>query len=186
MKMLLSKEDLEAVRQLRDLNILDEVKGHLLDQRKGIILISCADGDQFNDIFSQKVKLQEGHCEYPRVHTFCWNGGALRLAPNSPVNKPGRSTCRDLLDEIKDARMMKAIDTIALYIHAPCGKARAYNLSFINEINLLMSAKTNIKKENPNIHVACFGHIDYGDKKRTYFISRENWFRERQNISGSI
>ena len=53
MKMLLSKEDLEAVRQLRDLNILDEVKGHLLDQRKGIILISCADGVNLM-IFSTK------------------------------------------------------------------------------------------------------------------------------------
>lgn len=183
MKMLLSKNDLEAVKQLRSLNILTEVKGHLLDQRKGIILISCADGDQFHDIFTQKAKLQQGHCEDPRIHTFCWNGGALRLAPNSPTNKPGRSICRDLLDEIKDARAMKAIDTIALYTHAPCGKASACNLSFIQALDLQMSAKTKIKEENRGVHVACFCHIDYGNRKRTYFISRDHWFQWRGHFA---
>lgn len=182
MKMTLSRYDLEVAEGLRKSNVLMDVKGHLLDQSKGIILISCADGDQFHDIFTQKAKLQ-GHCEDPRIHTFCWNGGALRLAPNSPTNKHGRSICRDLLDEIRDARALKAIDTIALYIHTPCGKARSHGLNLIQTVDLLMLAKTNIKKENQGIHVACFCHVDYGDKKRTYFISRDHWFQRRDSIA---
>ena len=179
MQLILSEEDRKAVLELRGFNILMDVKGHLLDQKKGIILISCADGDQFYDIFSQKAMLQKEHCGTTRIHTFSWNGGAMRLASNSPANKPGRSICRDFLDEIYDTRAMKSIDTIALYSHTPCGKARSCGLNFIRVLDLQMSAKTKIKAENQGVHVACFCHIDYGHKKRTYFISRDHWFQWR-------
>ena len=102
------------------------------------------------------------------------------MVPNSPEIMPGRGTHRDFLDEIRDARAMKAIDTIALDNHAPCGKACACGLSFVQTLDLQMSAKTKIKVENQGVHVACFCHIDYGHKKRTYFISREHWFQWRR------
>src|SRR3989344_2284016 len=156
MQLRLSEEDRKSVLELRKFNILTDVKGHLLDQRKGMMLISCADGDQFDDIYSHKAMLQEKHYGTKRIHSFSWNGGCTRLVPNSPANKPGRGTHRDFLDEIRDARAMKAIDTIALDNHAPCGKACACGLSFVQTLDLQMSAKTKIKVENQGVHVACF------------------------------
>lgn len=181
MDMILSQYDLEMVEKLRKFNILADVKGHLLDLSKPTGVVFCSDGDQAYDIFIQKVK-SHGQCAYPRPHLFTGHGGALKLAPNSPINKPGRSARRDLLDEIAEARVLKAIDAIAIYVHTPCGKARKHKLSFLETVDLMMLAKTSIKKENPSLHVACFCHIDYGSKKRTYFISRDHWFQWRNSL----
>lgn len=181
--MRLSEEDRTAIEILRKEGILLDIEAHRLDQRNGVILVSCADGDQMCDIFAHQVKIQIGQCKDPRIHTFGWNGGALRLAPKSPTNKVGRSTAKDLLEDISDARKMKNIDTVALYVHAPCGKANACDISVIETLNLLMAAKERIKKENNGVKVACFFHVDYANgKKRTYFISRHKWMEKRKEF----
>lgn len=179
----MSEKDKAAIEALRNEGILLDVEAYRLDQKNGVILISCADGDQMCDIFAHQVKAQIGQCKDPRIHTFGWNGGALRLAPKSRANKPGRSTAKDLLEDVRDARRMKNINTIALYVHAPCGKANACDISVIETLNLLMAAKEQIKKENDGVKVACFFHVDYAnEKKRTYFISRHKWLEKRKEF----
>lgn len=178
----LSERDLEMIRELRDFGVLDNVNGHSLSQKNGVIMISCADGHQMYDIFGHQLKMQEGHCQDPCIHTLAWNGGALRIPKNSPANKNGRTTHLDVLDDIRDSIAIKNIHTIALYVHAPCGKAQACGIDFLETIRLLIIAKAKLKNEIDNVHVACFVHIDFNNhKKRTYFISKHKWIEWERN-----
>lgn len=172
----LPEKDLKTIREMRNFGVLDNVKGHLLNQKNGVIMISCADGHQMYDIFSHQLKMQEGYCHDPCIHTLAWNGGALRIPKESPANKKDRTTHLDVLDDIRDSIKIKSIDTVALYVHAPCGKAQACGIDFLEMIHLLINAKIRLKNKVNNLHVACFMHIDFNNhKKRTYFISRHKW-----------
>lgn len=173
--MVIKEKDAKVIRALRERDVLQDVQGHLLDQKDGIILISCADGDRFPDIFAFHTALQSEQRSDPRVHTFAWNGGPLRLAPASPTNKLERTTQIDLMEEVRDARAMKGIDTVALVAHWPCGKAGACKISLPESIRLAFAAKERLKEENHGIRVALFLQVDYGDKMRTYFASRAKW-----------
>lgn len=171
----LSPNDEAIVRALREANVLQDTAGHLLDQREGVILVTCPDGDHFFDIFSRQLAMQTGQCQDKRIHTFGWHGGSIRLAANSPANRrPDEHQI--FLEEIRDARGIKGINTVALYAHAVCGKATACGIDFLQLMRLHMQAKTAVKEMNSGITVACFLHVTYPNKRRrTYFVSRPDW-----------
>lgn len=177
----LSKDDLSVIRSMRQGKresdrVLQKVRGKKMDPA-GVILITCSDCDQFPDIFIHKTKvLKRCGCKNPRIHTFAWNGGALRLIPDSPANRRGRSFAIDLMDEIRDAMEMKELKNIALYIHSPCGKALSVKLNFYQTLVVLLQAKQRLENKIPEADVACFCQVYYGRGKRnTYFVSRENF-----------
>lgn len=173
----LLKQECELVAELRSEGVLRDVDGHLLDQKDGVILITCSDGDRFFDIFQHQCRMQAEHRQGldPRTHVFAWHGGALACAPCSPINKRDEDHLV-FLNQITAARNMKQIDIVALYAHAPCGAACASGISLEESLLLQMQAKAEIKNLNRGIKVACFFAVDYdGCKKRTYFLSRENW-----------
>jgi hypothetical protein len=155
--------------------VLRDVENHRLDQRNGVILISCSDGDQFCDIFKYQENAQVDCRSHPRIHVFTCHGGALAYAPYSPVNRQSRAH-RVHLSQIPDARNMKNINAIALYAHAPCAAVALCNLPMEKAVALQFKAKQTIKNLNEGIDVACFFHVDHeNDRKRTYFLCREAW-----------
>lgn len=171
----LSEKDRRLIRELREADVLQDIDGHRLNQEDGAILITCSDADQFFDMFRHQVKMQADQRTDPRIHVFAWNGGALALAPDSPINRITHA--EDVfLQQIADARSMKKIDTVALYAHAPCGAARMAGIDLEESFVLLISAKQKIKTLNQGIQLANFFHVDYGEKvKRTYFFCRQKW-----------
>lgn len=211
----LADEALKTIEELREFKVLDEVQNHLLDQRNGAILITCSDGDQMYDIFKYHVKMQKEQCADPRIHTFAWHGGALRLAPNSPINQSdyfvnkrykkiidnfifkisaeyttnkklksefiGDMIHAFLMGEVAIAREFKKIDTVALYNHITCLMAKSCHLDILDVMHYLISSKTELKKENHGIKVACFCQIDYtgikkeGSAKKSYFVAKHKW-----------
>ncbi|MEK7188950.1 MAG: hypothetical protein AAB671_00380 [Patescibacteria group bacterium] len=173
----LSENDAAAIRSLRQNNVLQDVAGHLLDQRDGVILVTCPDGDHFHDIFSQQMMMQNRHRADPRIHPFNWHGGAIRLVADSPANQyPNEHLI--FLDEIRDARSLKSINTVALYNHVQCGKAASCGIDFLQLMRLHMRAKAAIREMNSGISVACFLHVTYASgQRRTYFVSRPDWER---------
>ena len=169
----LSIASLELIEGFRRSGILQDIDAHRIDQSKGAIIVSCADGDQMHDLFHHHEALvQESNCA-PRLHTLALNGGALLLPMTSPLNRQFNED-KVLLHHIAVAQKLKEIDTVVLYAHAPCGAAMMHDMSFFQVVQYLMQAKMMLKNSGPaGIKVACFIHIDYGDKKRTYFVSRE-------------
>ncbi len=170
----LSNEDREAYNRLRKQEILLDVDAHRLNLADGVILVACSDGDQLPDIFSNISHSFAGQRSSPRIHTIALNGGALLLPEDSPLVTAHRED-EVLLEHIKVARELKNIHTVALYTHAPCGAGTLAGLTLEQELNLLLAAKVRIKEHLPGIKAACFCHIDRGESKRTYFVSRNKW-----------
>lgn len=181
---ILSDGDVATIKMYRKAGVLQEVKSHLLDQTDGAVVVTCADGDRSYDIFMNHAEMQRTHREDPRIHWLTRNGGALRLAPDSPLNIPGRSTQIDFLEEIGEALSLKGIKVVALYAHAPCGKAGAHGLSLPQTLSVLMAAKSVVRESFPGIIVRCFYHVDFGpayakfgksSQQLTYFLNKEMW-----------
>ncbi|MDP1709439.1 MAG: hypothetical protein Q8L21_00945 [Candidatus Komeilibacteria bacterium] len=172
---ILSPIDARTITDLRRANVLQDVAGHLLDQRQGVLLVTCPDGDHFFDIFSHQLHMQDGQCRHPRVHTFGWHGGALRLVPGSPANTEPEEH-QIFMREIREGRALKGINTVALYAHVPCGKAGERQIDLLQLMVLLIQAKAIIKLMNNGIVVAPFLHVAYqNNRRRTYFVSRPEW-----------
>ncbi len=166
--------DYTLIASLREQDILLAVDGHRLEQTQGVILVSCGDGDQFVDLFVTQTGLQICRPHSPRVHTFAWNGGALRLDNTIDIG----NVFSVFLQEILDACVLKDIGTVALYAHYPCGKAALAHMTLLDVLRSLIRAKFAVKQARNNEgSVACFFHVNYlGDdidknpRKRTYFV----------------
>jgi hypothetical protein len=187
----LSKSDAAAIKLYVEASVLCSVEPHLIDQTDGAIVVTCADGDRSYDIFMHHAEMQRLHRPDPRIHWISRNGGALRLAPDSPLNKPGHSTQIDCLDDIGEAIMLKGMKVIVLYGHAPCGKAGHHGLSLHETLRLLISAKRVVLEHFPDLVARCFYHVDFGPdyealgrrkQQLTYFLNREAWEANAERI----
>lgn len=176
----LNKLDRQTIKQLIKLKLLQSAAGRFLKMRGGIIMISCSDGDELPDIFGYMQNMERGKLSAPRIHTIGLNGGALLVPANTALNKRYHED-KVILKHLKQAVKLKNIKTIAIYVHAPCGVAYLNGLNIIQVIDLLITAKTRIKKALPGVTVGSFCHVDDGQKKRTYFVSRDRWLAWRKN-----
>ncbi|MFH0890482.1 MAG: hypothetical protein V1856_00430 [Candidatus Liptonbacteria bacterium] len=174
----MTAKEVAFVRNMRELGVLEEIAGHRLQQENGVILVTCADGDQFSDIFRHQQGLMSRNVRgRNRIHVFSWNGGPLRIAANSPANTDGSTFELDAIQDIRDASAMKGIRTVVLCAHAPCGKAHAHNVSVEETIRLLIAAQRRLKQEVSELTVADFFHVRYPDdmRARSYFVNAEKW-----------
>ncbi|OGZ07818.1 MAG: hypothetical protein A3C93_05860 [Candidatus Lloydbacteria bacterium RIFCSPHIGHO2_02_FULL_54_17] len=176
MSLVLSEEDRRTIRMFSEkkVRVLRKVRPQLVDETNGAILVTCADGDQMENVFLYHRKICLHHREEHRPHLLSLNGGAKLIASDSPLRHGDEDTV--LLGHLKDARRMKGIETIVLYAHAPCGAAYAHKLSFYRVLELLFAGRERVEREMPGVKVTCFCHVDYGNgKKHTYFASRTSW-----------
>lgn len=170
----LSAKDLRYFQELKTAEVLQKVDDHRLPQEQGIILICCADGDQMPDIMNWHARIMQSQRSHTRIHTLSSHGGALRVPPFSPLVTPELPRDEVLLSDLREAIELKKIKTVALYVHAPCGVAEKLHLNFLDQLRYLKEAKRRITQEISNLQVACFMHVDNGEK-RTYFVSGEHW-----------
>jgi len=173
-----TEEDLQLVHRLRRQNVLEDVASHKINGNGRNVVIMCSDGHQSPDVITSHSRFLQhngdGEC---CCHSHMLNGGALLLSPmfTETMKLPVREV---LLHQIKQSLSLKDINTVALYVHAPCGAAGLRKLSFIDTLVCLFDAKFSLKCHFfrfKKLHVSCFVQIDYGPKKRTYFISRSKW-----------
>lgn len=175
----LDPNEVRFFEELREAGVLEDVNGNRLDTSNGVILVTCADGDQLGDIF----KLQSGMT--PRIHTLAFNGGGLLIPNGSSANvsigisPTGVEVCLGdiYMNQIFVAQELKGIRVVALHVHFPCGIARLHSIEPCRLMELLVEAKTRIKTEMPDgMKVAAYLHVAWPDgRKRTYFVSREKW-----------
>ncbi len=186
--MRLDETDKGYIAQLREGGVLKDDDGKKLHTPQGVIMVACSDGDQMADVFEHTCQLAESGGGKKRVHTLMNHGGAMLLSPRAPLYED-HAADEFLIRQINEARKMKKIDTVALVVHAPCGAANMADLSVIEVIDHMFRGKKQLKERWPNMKVACFVHVDFGDRKRMYFVSREAfgaWYEqwEMDNIDG--
>ena len=171
----LSSEDHKVLTELRERRILDDIDPHRLEDPSSVVMVSCADGHQMADVFHYQEKIC-GQNGGPVVHTIALNGGALLIPPDSVVSigtPDGEVIRRHAIARCA----MKGINTLAFYSHAPCGAARTHGLNAVDVISLTLRAKVYMREtlDRENFRMACFVHVDWGSKKRTYFIHKNEF-----------
>jgi hypothetical protein len=174
----LNQRDRDLIAHYKEIGVLSDVAAHLIDEQHGAIMVTCSDGDQFSDVFAhhaQHICMTQRHDS--RIHLLALNGGAKLLAKDSPLLTVGEDAV--LLKHIGAGIALKGIQTVVLYAHAPCGVAYEEDLPFDQVLDLLFRGKQRVKEMYPSTKVACFCHVDDGEKKRTYFVSREVWVSRR-------
>lgn len=163
--------DIEEVKLAREAGVLLEIEGRRIASSNGTIFVGCSDGDQFADLY--RFHTTTCKCDEVRHHPLLLNGGALLLSSNSPITGAKRDG-RVLLRHIHVASRIKGIKTLVLYTHCPCGVAYGAKLDIFEVVRLLVEAKLRIRLRNGGrgISISCFIHVDYGNRKRTYFVDR--------------
>ncbi len=169
--------DAGVIAVLRTNGVLCDDDARKLYAPNGAITIPCSDGDQIVDVIRHQEKLALDGGWPVRPHLPALHGGSMLMAEACPLYRE-YFVDRLLLQHIREASSpeLKGIGTVILYVHAPCGAARLANLNLVQQICYLIRAKERVKEQNSDLNVVCFVHIHHEDgRRRTYFISRENW-----------
>jgi hypothetical protein len=185
----ISEKDVTFTRTLREGGILEDVTPHQINGDGTNVVVMCADGHQSDDqIRTHAHYVKRGGAEQYCCHSLMLNGGALLLSPK--LTKRTRLPVRQvLISQIRQALALKGGNTIALYVHAPCGAAKLRKLTFQDVLDHLFLAKAFVKQyfnKRRKLRIVCFVQIDFGNRKRTYYISRakwEKWKAEQSNIT---
>lgn len=172
-------EDVRLIRLLREANVLVDVDGHKLNAPNGVIPVVCPDCDQAADIDGHVHKLLDESGGKIRLHSLKQHGGGMLISEACPLDREFNID-RYLLKHIGIARSLKDINTIILYVHAPCGAAQLEGLNVVEILYHVVEAKRRVKATWPNDRISCYIHVDYtNERKRTYFLGRgafERWF----------
>jgi hypothetical protein len=169
-------EDFELIRELRTSGVFRDFSGELIPSEKGTIVIPCADGDRITDILTHHWGACNGH---PCHHSLSLNGGPLLIPECSPLSQEDGEG-KILLKHSFGAHQLKALTTVVLYGHWPCGAAISANMTLNEALDLCIKSKDTVrtflqKKDVAPTVVLCF-HVDYGNGlKRSYFFDRKAW-----------
>src|SRR6185437_3230389 len=144
--------------------------------KRRFVFIACADGDRFPEAFDfHRTCCGEESC----IHSQLRHGGALVLAPASPLGRRGGLDHRGCyLHELKESVDIKQTKEFVLYAHFPCGAASAAHISAKDALDLLVSAKDYLRHEIEGAQVSLFIHVDYEGHRqeqrfKTYFFNRD-------------
>jgi hypothetical protein len=182
----ISVADQKFLEMLRKKGILQDVEGHKLKQSNGLTVVSCADADQVVDVFTYICQMQQAVRQEARPQMLSLNGGGLCLHPESPLNQE-LPKGEVLLNDIRGARVLKDIHTLAIYAHFPCGAARLSYFSAEEVFDWLVKGKRYIKERLTGVNVSCFIHVDWGNgRKRTYHFSAAAWDNRRSLLEKSF
>jgi len=182
-----SAADYQLVRDLRAQSIFKDLVPDLMPAQNGTIVVPCADGERITNLLTQHWAIcgSGRNCH----HTISLNGGPLLLPKGSPVAHLGER--RVLLEHAYGGHRLKAVTTIVLYGHWPCGAALGAGLSLQEALAYCVEAKdvirTFFRKRGlePDV-ILCF-HVDYANgRQRSYYFDRrlwEAWVAEQQNAA---
>lgn len=176
----LSAVDDAIVSSLREFGVLVDVDGHKIDQANGVVLVTCGDGDHAHDIFTYHVDMM-GECKYPRIHVCAWNGGALRLVPNSDINNAFPGADLVFMNEVAEACQLKQINTVCFYCHVSCGKAASVRMHAQKVVEHHILAKQRVRAAIANVTPVCFVHVCRNGKRNSYFLERNQWSSWMEN-----
>ncbi len=171
------EKDWQTVQEFRTNGILVDLdKEKLQSMNTGVIVLGCGDANRDPEDTDYLMRLLPNHAKMPKVHSIKRNGGAMLLAPASPLVPLGRTAHLDLLDDIYDAHVELGIMNMIAKAHIKCLKCFQKNL-FANHVVLgLIAAKKVIKTRCPDLSVTLCLDVDGGEfnnnRKQTFKVSR--------------
>lgn len=168
-----SGEDLELVKRLYTDGFLTPINSDNVPASHGVILIACADGRRFPNVFHH-FEIELAHSKKkkkePIIHTLCCAGAALRLAKSSPV-MPMRRADSFWLEEIIFAAKNLGLETVLTVTHWPCGAALHSNVTLLESFRVFAKGKERIRRLQPPLAVYGYLDLDLGVEQITYRLT---------------
>jgi hypothetical protein len=169
--------DIPVIEQLLGEGVFRDIKPEELP-KDGDIIIACADGDRiFDTLFHHRGLCEGGR---PCHHLLSLNSGPLLLPVDSPTARYAEGVI--LLEHALGGRKLKGVNTVHLYGHWPCGAAGLANLSLVECLTLLGSAKERLLDffrsfDDPPKVIPLF-HVHFvhsGEQMRSYYFDRHHF-----------
>jgi hypothetical protein len=174
----LSAEEIQYYQFLKGQGILLDIDRERVDQSKGAVVVFCGDANKSGDIHSFHAELMRfwrGGLG-PRAHLCARNGGALLIPNNSPIVRPGSTAGEDLLFEIQEALENLDIGVVFILADVPCLKVHKHALQPPQVLDLITSAKGEIKRRVPKAKVLACLRISWSSRiHKTYVVPRKAW-----------
>lgn len=170
--MMLSIEETHYVSELYENKVLERIDEYRLEPAKVIAIIcgDCADSHRiitrYKDIFN---KVNGDDSVNQCFHLLTWNGG--------PAGLSGEEEYDFCLNNIKDAIRLKDTTTLALCLHAKCGKVVLDGKSIEESIEEMFRLKNFIKRKLNFLDIVCFVQLNVNEEYKNYFISCKNWIK---------
>ncbi len=173
----ISDEDLLTIQALRNYGVLEDTDSNHIPRNNGTLMVTCADADRIGDMIDHHRACCSSDGCHHRHHHLSLNGGSLLIPDGSPARRsPSSKEGEVLLQHINDGCALKQIHTIILYAHTPCGIARLRGITLLDTLRIHVAAKDCVRAcVQEGTTIVLFFHIDYGEKKRTYFFNRPRW-----------
>lgn len=134
-----------------------------------VAFCGCADGHRFCNIHAHLARGISKNSADLVIHTISMAGAVLRIPYRSPVFSWIRGDDNLILSEIAGGEKLKAITTVILVSHWPCGAARESGVGFYQSLRLFARAKRRVREKFPDLKVGCFLDFDFGKgRQRTY------------------
>jgi hypothetical protein len=180
----IEKSDEELIRVLRNDKVIRDVRPQKLTAERGAAIIYCSDSDHSDDQWNHFLKVVQEVGQTNRLFPVPRAGGAIWVPESELLKKVGLPRDEDIFFDLEMALTRKKISTIFSCIHAPCGAAKQYGLSFFDQLELLMGSRKRLEERFgsiPNLHVKPFFHVCYPPgarqqrRRRTYFVSGSSW-----------
>lgn len=181
----LSDDDYDYLRILLEERILTDVLPQEVSLKGGVVAITCADGDQWQDI-NETLRLLCLCNDLPeRVHMIRLNGGAALVAEDSPLVQEFRED-KVIIHHAKNGMILKEIDTILDIVHFRCGATSMFNLTAHEVMRLAVAGKFRLRKETvseqvPVVKVVCLAHVDFADRypfgKKMLHLAVSKWLQ---------
>lgn len=171
MGLILTRQDEEIIAAAWKAGVLCKLDGNRINDEAGTILLGCADGDRFHNLFTH-------HCRvtgWNRHHPLSLNGGPLLISTKSPIPH-AKNDGNVYMRHLRGAMQLKGMHIVVPCGHAPCGVAYSCSLDALDVFRLLIEGKLRIKKEfeGADIKVMVFIHVAYtATRERTYFVDRK-------------
>lgn len=176
----LKTEDLELIRVMREVNLLEHIipsklKG--VKEETGVAV--CSDCHRKKSISTHLDKVLTEAGSQNLLHEFKLNGTALLLTPSlvTAVHHEDEILIKNIAGAITLGKIKNHFMIIG---HHPCGAAGLHGLSLHDNFELMFRGRQNILENFPELIVSCFMHVDYSgiftDKKeKTYHVDMSAW-----------
>ena len=181
-----SDHDRQVLASLREDGLIDHLPERL-NTLTAAVHIMCSDPFRCPESHQHICRLipkREGS-EEPTVFPLYYPGGALLLAPDSPVLPQGSTIDRDWITAIRMAYEAFGITAVLGESHIACAMAYRHRLDAFRVCELTLRAKRRVEEEVPGVEFFPLLHT-HGfrgeERKLSYLIPLERWEEQTQRV----
>ncbi len=180
-KFAIPNNDKQLFDVLKADGVLVDIDPTKFEGETGAALIFCGDCDQSSDVWNHFQDMMTAAGKPNRLFPVSRAGGAIWVPNSTLLERVDLPRDKDIFFDLNVAFQKKDISMIFSTVHAPCGAAGDFELSYFDQIDLVAQGYHRLRRKYkgqviPYIHT-CYSE----DKRRTTVVKVKTWDRKKEN-----